>query len=1145
MTKRGIARGVVAHNRANGPWRWPLPRTLRRVRLRTWTVLAMVIFAVLGAITAHRGARTEQDTVVVAEKLAQGQLIEVGERQRIRTQTASAAALKAREEAVRAEGQALLRRAAQARQEKRIEDAAWLTMRAHEEFAAARAIRLFRDEFAASSLSTDEENLRVAATLADFGFGTFVHFQAADSTVHASADAPKPKEVAKCRESGSMELSQVWCETRERLEKLHERVRNASLAVAVFVLALAFFTISDACVKARWRYFKWGFFTAGLAIGTIAIAVVLAQDFDALPALLTGLIATPLAWLGLHYVVAYAERKGWVHPEHKDGDEASVHSEEVTFDRAALRAPVLGHHMERFFGVATIVLIAVTVFVSASVGWGYSIANTHADAAAEEANKSAAEMVIRNALYAARQSELVRELAAAAERRTRLGLAHQRVQLSKFGDSMKSQHEDEDERHSEELGGYKLQFRDTDNVMDSENLSVEGDPRFPRRLLWQFSRVPSVEAPPRDEQSRTWRTNDERADRSRNAYEALAHWDLESSHSVAWRNVASSLLGGLMVFAISLYFLGQALAMEPTRSGFVLLTAGIAFGCFGIISSAVSAYPMGGLKGASQVTGQAVEAVLAEKSCPVVYSAAAPSASSHDDDEKRRRELAAYFYAVGTVLSDYRSDEADLERAQHYLACSVALSNDFAFARLKLADVESQVRSLDLGEPYTSLPARGKVRSRIELAEAQDLLQRSGLDLSAAQRNSVAFDMALNALIARDEQALVLADDVVAEALELVKAGKILARPGTAALLDFNLGFVRLARGQFEDGRKAYRAGLAIASDDAFRLSALTDLETVSLLRCKGGKPAPGSDFDCEGLSSAIVDIRKAMLAHQAEVKQPAPARAVAQEDFTVWTTANRLVARLRGFDPEADDLWLVWSRLEPGWESWRTLQRVSLPVTSPRKGDDTIVADSGTISVRHSFLNSYWGAKRCLTEGRYRAEVYAHGTRVAAREIVRPLPAMKAARFRELNLELCMPADWNVVPEQGAAAQQRGNYGVIRGVTNGAGKFAAFVFSFYVPTQSDGLPSCLLPGNAVRCAMGALLASKVIAGDEPLVAFEHMTTSLDRRALVYRAWTSRDGGVHAVFARADSGTPAALWDVLESAEVIYSENELDAAAQK
>jgi hypothetical protein len=466
----------------------------------------MIIFAVLGAVTAYRGARTEQNTISIAEKLAQGQLIEVGEQQRLLTQTASAAALWVRERAVGLEGQELAKTAIRAQQERRLEDAAWLHMRSQEEFAAARAIRLISEGFASYALSPEDVNLRVANILAGLGFGTFVRIEA------PRAVAEKPG-APRCHESTGMELSRIWCETRERLETLHDHVRTSALAVAGFVLALTLFTVSDASAKARWGNLKWSFLGIGLLMGAISIAVPLVWgDTASWPWLLGGLIATPVVWLGLHYGVAFAERRGWVHLKRTEG---SVHSEEVAYERFGLRGPVLGHHIDHRFGIITIILIAVTVFVSAAIGWGYSVANTHADAAAEEARKSAAEMVLRNAQFSYWQSELVRELAATTERRIRLGLANQRVQLSGFGETMKSRHDDEEARHADELRRYRGQFSDMDRMMDTANLNVEDDPSFPNRLVWQSLRIPWVDSAATDDAQRKSRKNDERSKKSK------------------------------------------------------------------------------------------------------------------------------------------------------------------------------------------------------------------------------------------------------------------------------------------------------------------------------------------------------------------------------------------------------------------------------------------------------------------------------------------------------------------------------------------------------------------------------------------------------------------------------------------------------
>jgi hypothetical protein len=606
-------------------------------------------------------------------------------------------------------------------------------------------------------------------------------------------------------------------------------------------------------------------------------------------------------------------------------------------------------------------------------------------------------------------------------------------------------------------------------------------------------------------------------------------------------------LAALTIFAICLYFLGQALAMEPTRSGYVLLTAGIVFGCFGIASSLVSLYPMVRLFGFAQATPKTAAAVLADNKCPEVYS-------DFSEEPGRSRQLAAYYYGVGIVLSNYNSDDDDLRRSKRYFECALALREDFAYARLTLASVKSRLGSLDLKEPYSSLPMREKLQE-IDLPQAQVLLQRSGLDLSAAQRNGLVFRTALNGLIRRDDEALVFAESAAQEALDLVRAGKMLANPDEAGMLHFNLGLLRLARGRFDDGKKSYQEGMEAGLENGLRglenglrVSALTDLEIVTTLRCEDEQAAKGEKFDCAGLRSATVEIKKAVLGMHGGSKLPSPVRNLPREDFTASATANHLFARVRGLDPESDGLWLVWSRLERSWNSWRTLQSVSLPIKAPRKGSDIVTIRNGAIEVQYSFVRSYSGTKECLEEGRYRAELYSHGTLVAASFVDRPPLQMKAARFPELNVQLCVPSGWNIVLETAAAAQQRSNYGLIRGFRNAAGAPAAFVVDLYLPTSSDGLASCLVPKNAINCAVGTLMRGKLISGNEPRLDFEDRAARsglIDNRTLIYRTLTTSDGGVHVIVAKADSGSADQLRELLESAEVIYSENNMEAAAQK
>ena len=172
----------------------------------------------------------------------------------------SAAVLKSHENAVWREGQTFAKSAALARQQRQIEEAAWLTMRAQEEFAAARAIRYFRDDFATKSLSLTMRRNANSLRSRLSGFGTFIR------SPGKGHQPPELKDLEPCYGSASVELSQLWCQTHIWLTALHASIRNASLAVAAFVLALAFLTISDASVRTRWPQVSWRFFIAGLVV---------------------------------------------------------------------------------------------------------------------------------------------------------------------------------------------------------------------------------------------------------------------------------------------------------------------------------------------------------------------------------------------------------------------------------------------------------------------------------------------------------------------------------------------------------------------------------------------------------------------------------------------------------------------------------------------------------------------------------------------------------------------------------------------------------------------------------------------------------------------------------------------------------------
>lgn len=1092
--------------------------SLVTITLRQATVGAMVIFAVLGAITAYRGAKTEQDSTLLAEKLAQGQLIEVSERQRRETLRTSSRGLQARGESFRRYGAELARDADSLWSQGRYEEAAWKEMRSREEFAAARAIRLFSDEFWSPQ---EVENGRVAEYLAGLGFAKFVNIAPTGSSTL-------------CAHPGPAGSSPLWCDTRHRLEALHDQVRALALAVAAFVLSLAFFTASDASARARWKQLKWILLAAGLLTGVNALLLAVLAEPAAWPWLVAGFSATAVAWLGLHMGVAFAERKGWVHPNLGQG---AVEAGEVGGERGFFRAPVLGHHGDHWFGIVTVILLAATVFLSSLVGWGLSVANTHADSAAEEAREAAAEMVVRNSRFSARQAELVGEFGEIVQRQFRLALASDRVQLSKYL-SIVSKYQDEDAHHLQELTPARTRFEDSGRIIGRKELSIEDDPHFPRRLLWQFPRV-SFDGPLTVADQNTDNSPhdiDKPDQRTRNALESFAEWAQLSSLSVAWREVATRFLAGLMIFAISLYFLGQALAMEPTRSGYVLLLAGVAFGCLGIGSSLVSSYPMLRLATDREATSEEVAALLKANECPGDYPNL--SEGSHEPRElPGARQLAAYFYSIGVVLAENGSDyEGDPKKAWRYLSCALALNEDFVFARLKLAQVQSKLDSLDSTEPFFSMTAKEKLERQVTSYEtAQERLQSAGLDLSSSQRSSYAFNTALDGLIRHDDRALARADSIIRETLHLIEGGKMFASWTTVALLRLNRGFVQLASKHYQEARKEYSKALDVEPAEfdsrkfALRASALTDIDMVRSRYCSEDGIAKVPDFDCRALFRTILDIKSDLLVERGH-EGLSSARGIPGKNLVASTTAGALQVTVGSVNPQSDGLWLIWSRYEEIWDAWRTLQSISRPIG---------VASSREFGVHvvSSYLKAYEGPG-CLPKGEYRAELYSHGTLVATNPVKRSQEPMKLARLPKHNVQLCIPNRWTIVPVKMQAGRQPGDYDNARVLVDADGQNVVFIYTTYMPDRSQGLQSCLRPEQAVECAVDILAETGMVSRNAPRLRFDDpriRSGPVDGALIVLNAKT-QDGGMHVLIAKTSAAPVAQLLDILSSAELIYSD---------
>ena len=126
----------------------PLSELGSGMTVRGWIVLAMVTVAVVGAITAFRGAKTAQDTAILSQRLAEGELLELATSQSVESQELAREALNDRDTVLLRDGGSFMSAAADARKAGQApEKADWLEMRAEEEFAADRAILRVRRQF--------------------------------------------------------------------------------------------------------------------------------------------------------------------------------------------------------------------------------------------------------------------------------------------------------------------------------------------------------------------------------------------------------------------------------------------------------------------------------------------------------------------------------------------------------------------------------------------------------------------------------------------------------------------------------------------------------------------------------------------------------------------------------------------------------------------------------------------------------------------------------------------------------------------------------------------------------------------------------------------------------------------------------------
>jgi hypothetical protein len=1065
--------------------------------VRGWIVLAMVTVAVVGAITAFRSAKTEQDTAILSQRLAEGELLELATLQSVESGELTREALDHRHTALLLEGGRFMSAAADARKAGQPpEKADWLEMRAQEEFAADRAIspvlRRFRGLTPGGGPAcpssrdiklTPSETMQATIQQEVAGMLGRLGIEATWCDPRCeSGQGDKTGASACVNESGSSANGKpphpvtIWRGLQQRIETLHERVRRLAFGVTIFTLALACFTFADATIRLRQHWVKWALFGGGIAAALATLVVIVFWvDSEGWPWLIGGLIGTPLVGLALWYIFVAAERKGWCHPR---ADPGHVHPETIGPEPSAIPAPVLPHDSNGRLTTFIVIALAVTVVFSAASGWGYSRADTHADEMALQARGYVADMAKHSDFLG---QERIGQLATNLECRARLAAIGQR--LDRF-------HRDEDEDRAEHLREETICERRWDKDVDDPRVGADADPEFPQKIVRGAGQTPIPAAfseGPRLAEFHKW--------------QSLAMRDVGATRSLALRHTATWFLATLTLLAIALYMLGQALGMGRHRSAYVLAAAGILFGVVGIGLCVLMAF---GRVGQDAGPPPADTCVAEDPDLPEMPS--------------QPWARAAYDYAVGMMsLRIY----GDAEKAGHYLTCAVALRPNFADAARRLAYAASLAGSADSGELYSRVYQPDKLPDILAKERAAlGILKQNDLPQSAWFLNSYAFHNLLDALASKNDKELAASIDAANDAIRVAESPGHAGETSCLSACRFNLGLALLARGQISDARNAYVEGVRALegrrSQDRI-VGALTGLETLAAMRCG---PSMRPDDEPAGCARKLgVDEMKALLV-RGQASEGLP-RAVANEKFTLSASASELTAIDR--DVAKQDLWLVWYQFEPSWNSWRALQSFSGPIEDKPKRD-------GTIAVQRSDLQRYASTPKCLAPAKYRAELYANGVLVATRLVDRAPIQMTPKKFIDLNMQFCLPSGLTI-------ARHGSTDGLTRLLETPDHKPAAFFLTYYEPRPSR-LPDAGGEDELIKGARDSLVHADLISSNEMLQRFDpqHPFPPPDSAALIYRFWRTREGEAHIVIARNDALDADQLSQMLQSAETIEDE---------
>jgi hypothetical protein len=890
------------------------------------------------------------------------------------------------------------------------------------------------------------------------------------------------RNVAKSgRESDeSTDFTNMWHRLEERIKKGHEKVRKLAIAVVLFVASLVMFTFAGLTSKRMAQALLFG--GVGFA-GIAAIGVMTIIPERLAPSVV-------LVLLGICSVLAWK-----VGPPSKAAAEG--HAEPAEGDPHGFAKGL--HPPHASVGARNVVRwIAVTVLLSSMSGLGYSFATTASSEATHEALRAEIEMHLRNTKRQAEALDRLHRSAQFQEERARFSATAQRAAYFRSIDATAAELAAAEARAfqllSEDGPALQLQLL---RLSDDFNKGAQ-DPRFLRGTLRRIDPTHNEE----------------------NHWESTAFWDLHNQRSLASSRTAAAFLWTITVFAVALYFFGQAIGMKKGITGRVLNWTGRGLVCIALVYAVYVFFVAQCRSGNGELACRRTDA---KKPTSAEVHAASRYAYAH------------------ALLSDARTDD-DYARAIDALSSASETLPEWRLAQIDFVSAVARQVMFSADESFLHLPRKeGIAKTKDTMDKALAKVKDLNGQRFEQRKEPVSLLVGLGRYTWLDAIVKGHAGDVDRSIVYLKRASKRAeAGDGTdidAIRIELNLAVVHTLRGDEEEADKHMASALKKITDSKSpnarnsRLiaRAMTDFEIVTKY-CPKLKAK-----DCPRIRTRIDQLKEGLVAAvwggapvrtSAVRVKPGVARDIA---LSITSTTATWLGSLGSFGPN-DTLAVVWYRFDDEWKVWRALHEISGRVEATE-------LTPAEIRVERQYFKSTDFA-RCLSgdgEGKYRAEFYINGRRIEVNGETTFLGSRyQAAQLHDLNVALCRPAEW--VAEQNAASASDGT--LERGWKTEANEMLLKVYAFHLPKAA---PSARDTGvnNPVQLLKATLTKSGwTNAAQQTYLRYDRGNPAdceamMRKGAFVYVDWETPDGmryiGVAAPVPDFAVDRPRALCQVLDS----------------